>query len=59
MALYIVKDAADDFEDVMDGVKEMSEIFNDPTLSDMYRQLAAMKRYVENKKNEVYRINLR
>lgn len=49
MAAYIIRDTVDDFGDVIDGVKQLTKMFNDPNLDTMLRQLQDMKTYVEHK----------
>lgn len=57
MAAYIIKDAVDDFQDVIDGVKELNKMFNDPQLQTMIADLQRMSYYVERKKSELDKIH--
>ena len=50
---YIINDAVDDFQDTIDGVKELARIFKDEKLEHIVRQLGEYKTYVGNLKRKL------
>ena len=49
---YIINDAVDDFQDTIDGVKELARIFKDEKLEHIVRELGEYKTYVGNLKRK-------
>lgn len=56
LAAYIIKDAVDDFGDVIHGVRELNKIFDDPKLARMVGELQNMQIYVERKRVDLDKI---
>ena len=50
---YIINDAVDDFQDTIDGVKELARIFKDEKLEHIVRELGEYKTYVGNLKRNM------
>ena len=50
---YIINDAVDDFQDTIDGVKELARIFKDEKLEHIVRELGEYKTYVGNLKRKM------